>query len=140
MTDDVGYLSDITECIERIESYTVAGRSAFMASPLIQDGVIRNFEVIGEATKRLTPALTQLRPELPWRRVAGFRDMLIHRYRSVDLEAVWNAVNIPQGLQPHGLYLTPTSRTDTIGRLTTTRPQEIYPRWHGTWPRCYGPH
>ena len=49
-------------------------------------------------------------------------------------------VNIPQGLQPHGLYLTPTSRTDTIGRLTTTRPQEIYPRWHGTWPRCYGPH
>ncbi|MEO7911014.1 MAG: DUF86 domain-containing protein [Roseiflexaceae bacterium] len=92
MTDDRGYLSDIRECIDRIEAYTRDGRAAFMASTLIQDGVVRNFEVIGEAVKRLTPALTQSQPEIPWRRVAGFRDVLIHQYRGIDLHAVWNVV------------------------------------------------
>ena len=92
MTDDRGYLSDIRECIDRIEAYTRDGRDAFMASTLIQDGVVRNFEVIGEAAKRLTPALTQSRSEIPWRRVAGFRDILIHQYRGIDLHAVWNVV------------------------------------------------
>ena len=92
MIDDQGYLSDIHDCIDRIEAYTRDGRDAFMASTLIQDGVVRNFEVIGEAAKRLTPALTQSRPEIPWRRVAGFRDVLIHQYRGIDLYAVWNVV------------------------------------------------
>jgi uncharacterized protein with HEPN domain len=92
MTDDRGYLSDIRDCIDRIEDYTRDGRDAFMASTLIQDGVVRNFEVIGEAAKRLTPALTQTRPEIPWRRVAGFRDVLIHQYQSIDLYIIWNVV------------------------------------------------
>jgi uncharacterized protein with HEPN domain len=63
-----------------------------MASSLIQDAVIRNFEIIGEATKRLTPSLTQNRPEVPWRQIAGFRDVLIHKYMGVDLNTVWNIV------------------------------------------------
>ncbi len=92
MSDDRGYLNDIRECIDRIEHYTRDGRDSFIASTLIQDGVVRNFEVIGEAAKRLSPALTQTRPEIPWRRVAGFRDVLIHQYQSVDLNAVWNVV------------------------------------------------
>lgn len=92
MIDDHGYCSDILDAIQRIERYTFGGRDAFMAESLIQDAVIRNFELIGEATKRLTPTLTQLRPEVAWRRVAGFRDVLIHQYRGVDLNAVWNVV------------------------------------------------
>jgi uncharacterized protein with HEPN domain len=51
------YLESIRDCLERIAEYTASGESSFMASRLIQDGVIRNLEVIGEATKNLSPEL-----------------------------------------------------------------------------------
>lgn len=92
MTDDRTYLGHILDCIERVEAYTHEGRAVFLSSPLIQDAVVRNFEIIGEATKRLTPALTQMRPDIQWRRIAGFRDVLIHQYMGVNLNTVWNVV------------------------------------------------
>lgn len=92
MTDDRTYLGHILDSIQRVEAYTRDGRAVFMVSTLIQDAVVRNFEIIGEATKRLTPALTASRPDIEWRRVAGFRDVLIHRYASIDLTAVWNVI------------------------------------------------
>lgn len=51
---------------------------------------MRNFEIIGEAVKRLSPELWQAHPEVPWRRIAGLRDVLIHNYIHVDLDEVWN--------------------------------------------------
>jgi uncharacterized protein with HEPN domain len=63
-----------------------------MQSPLIQDAVIRNFEVIGEAAKRVSDQFKQAHPNVPWRRVAGFRDVLIHDYLGVDLNEVWGIV------------------------------------------------
>ena len=92
MTDDRVYLTHIQEAIERIEAYTAEGREAFMADPMVQDAVIRNFEIIGEATKRLGRALKQSRQDVPWRNVAGFRDVLIHNYMGVDLVEVWNII------------------------------------------------
>ena len=59
-----------------------------MESALIQDAVIRNLEVIGEATKHLTRETKNAAPHIPWRRMAGLRDILIHDYARVDLEAV----------------------------------------------------
>ncbi|MFW6154901.1 MAG: DUF86 domain-containing protein [Planctomycetota bacterium] len=92
MKDDRVYLTHIREAIERIEGYTAEGRDAFMADPMVQDAVVRNFEIIGEATKRLTSALTQSRQDVPWRDIAGFRDVLIHNYMGVDLVEVWNII------------------------------------------------
>lgn len=92
MNPDRTYLGHILDCIERIEEYTRDGQTVFMRSRMIQDAVVRNFEIVGEATKRLTPNLTQARPEIPWRQFAGFRDVLIHQYMGVDLHAVWNVV------------------------------------------------
>ncbi|SAI88976.1 hypothetical protein MBBA_2130 [Methanoculleus bourgensis] len=64
----------------------------FIGSPMAQDAVVRNFEVIGEAVKRIPESMKEERPDIPWRRIAGLRDVLIHQYLRVDLEAVWAIV------------------------------------------------
>jgi uncharacterized protein with HEPN domain len=86
------YLDDLLERIRRIEVTTSSGRNEFMASFVIQDAVIRSFEVIGEIVKRLPPERLTAYPDIPWRQIAGFRDVLIHDYEKVDLEAVWQVV------------------------------------------------
>ncbi|MCT7967179.1 DUF86 domain-containing protein [Laspinema sp. D1] len=98
MTDDEIYLQDIYERICRIETYTEGGQTEFMQSLLLQDGVIRSFEVIGEAVKRLSPELRESYPDIPWRRMAGFRDVLIHDYAGINLDEVWNVIeqNLPE--------------------------------------------
>ena len=92
MIDDRLYLTHILECLEKIEQYAAAGKGAFDADPMRQDAIIRNFEIIGEATKRLSEEVCLLRPDISWREVAGFRDVLIHGYLGVDLNQVWNII------------------------------------------------
>ena len=92
MKDDRLYLIEIDERIRRIESFTQAGRDKFMNSFELQDATIRNFEVIGEAAKRVSPALKDAHPEIPWKRISGFRDVLIHDYLGVNAAEVWNIV------------------------------------------------
>lgn len=92
MKNDKVYLRHILECINNIESYTPNGESDFFSSKLIQDAVIRNLEIIGEATKRISMDLREEYPDMPWREMAGMRDVLIHNYFGVDNEIVWNVV------------------------------------------------
>ena len=92
MKDDHVFLAHIRDAIARIESYTQGGREAFFDDTKTQDAVIRNLEVIGEAVKNLSADLRAKHPEVPWTRVAGMRDVLIHGYFGVRLETVWNAV------------------------------------------------
>lgn len=92
MKDDQLYLTNILECIERIENYTQAGQAAFQDSTLLQDAVIRNLEIIGEATKRLSPELCQASPNIPWKQMAGMRDVLIHDYLKINLNRVWQTI------------------------------------------------
>ncbi len=92
MNKDRLYLESIRDCLERIAEYTDPGEQAFLASRLIQDGVIRNLEVIGEATKNLSSELREANPNIPWRQIAGMRDVLIHDYLKVNLSRVWRTV------------------------------------------------
>jgi len=84
------YLRHILDAIVRIESYLRdMGRPDFDATPLLQDGVIRQLQIIGEAAKRLSPSLKDALSTIPWREVTGMRDKLTHDYMGVDLDAVW---------------------------------------------------
>lgn len=93
MKRDNLYIAHILECIRRIESYTRDGRDVFLNALMAQDAVIRNFEVVGEAAKRVSGELKEAYPDVPWRRIAAFRDMLIHDYMAVDLNEVWNILD-----------------------------------------------
>ncbi|MBI5966471.1 MAG: DUF86 domain-containing protein [Deltaproteobacteria bacterium] len=92
------YLAQIMERIERIDQYTVKGRDAFLADSLIQDAVIRNFEVIGEAAKQVPDEYRKQHPLIPWRMMTAFRGVLIHNYEGVSLSRVWDIIEkeLPQ--------------------------------------------
>lgn len=86
------YLGHIQECIQKIEAYTAPGREHFLSNDQTQDAVMRNFEIIGEAVKRLSDQVLDRTRDIPWHSIAGFRDVLIHGYMDVDLNQVWKVI------------------------------------------------
>ena len=92
MSEDRILLGDIVECIDNILEFTTEGRDAFLEDKRTQHAVIRNFEVMGEASKRISPKLRAAHPEIPWSLMARTRDKLIHDYPGVDPTVVWRAV------------------------------------------------
>lgn len=103
MKTDRIYITHILECIDHINSYVKVEKD-FLSSRLIQDAVIRNLEIIGEATKKISKELRDKEKVVPWSEMAGLRDVLIHNYFGVDLSIVWKVVenelpNIKQELQ-----------------------------------------
>ncbi len=86
-------LEHILESISLIEQYVgQMSRNEFIRSPQVQDAVIRRLQIIGEAVKSLRDDLWSRYPGLPWRQIAGMRDVLIHKYFAVDLILVWNVI------------------------------------------------
>ena len=92
MKDPAVYLRHIRDAIARIGKYTAQGRNAFFEDSMVQDAVIRNLEVIGEAVRSLPPELKRRHPKIPWRIITALRNVLIHEYFGVDLEIVWRVV------------------------------------------------
>lgn len=92
MKDPRVYLAHILECITKIQEYTREGEEVFLSEARTQDAVLRNFTVMGEATKRIPTEYREQHPGIPWRMMAAFRDVLMHDYEGVDLHRVWDVV------------------------------------------------
>lgn len=87
------YVEDVLESIARVEEYTKEiGADDFYGDTQMQDAVLRRLEIIGEAVKNIPKEIRARYPEIPWKNVAGMRDVLIHEYFGVNLRRVWKVV------------------------------------------------
>ena len=93
--DDPAYLHHIRDGIERVERH-LAGVSwdEFLQTELVQDAVLRQLEIIGEAARNLSDDLRQAHAQVPWSQIVGMRNRLIHAYFQVDLTVVWEIAQV----------------------------------------------
>lgn len=110
---DKDLLQDILEAVRRILSYTrKMNYEIFTADKKTQDAVVRNFEIIGEASKNISPTFKNRHPKIPWSELARFRDRLIHHYSGVNYDIVWGILqnSLPKlepqirGVLSHGFF------------------------------------
>jgi len=99
MNRDVSvYVQDIIDSISKIEDYTSGfTKEQFQKNSLMQNAVIRRLEIIGEAVKQIPDSIRNKYPAVPWKNIAGMRDVLIHEYFGVNLDRTWKVVekNLP---------------------------------------------
>ena len=98
MKSDSLYIEHIISSINKIQEYIIElDLETFLADNKTQDAVVRQFEIIGEATKRISADFRDNHPDIPWLEMAGMRDVLIHDYIDVNFEIVWKTAteNIP---------------------------------------------
>jgi uncharacterized protein with HEPN domain len=94
MKDDKIYMEHIHQSIDRIEAYlTGKDHLSFSNDFMLQDAVVRQLEIIGEVTKRISKDLRNKNPHVPWSDMAGMRDILIHDYIDVDIDIVWKTAS-----------------------------------------------
>lgn len=93
MHKDKLYLEDILDCIKKIESYVKdMDYNEFSKNQLVYDAVVRNLEIIGEASKKISIEIKKKYPEIEWKKMSGLRDILIHEYSGINKEIIWDVI------------------------------------------------
>lgn len=92
--DDLAYIDHILDCIRKINDFSKGmSLNKFKTNELVQDAIIRNIEIIGEASKKISKDTKQTYNKIPWKEIAGMRDKLVHDYLGVDVTVVWNTIH-----------------------------------------------
>ena len=94
MKSDRVYLDHILECIGWIERFTAEGRDAFFKDRKTQSAVLRELQTLAESTERLSEEFKSRHPQIPWRNIAGFRNILVHDYLGIKLDRVWEIIDV----------------------------------------------
>ena len=94
MKSELLYVDHVLECIRRIEEYVAAGWDAFANSTQAQDAVVRNLQVLAESSKRIGKDSQTAFPGVPWRQLAGFRNVAVHDCFDIDLQYIWEIVTL----------------------------------------------
>jgi uncharacterized protein with HEPN domain len=95
LKNDHAYTDHIINCIKKIRKFVKGiDKKEFSKNELIQDAIIRNFEVIGEASKKISPDFKKVYYDIPWKEISGMRDKLIHDYLGVDIDVIWKTIEI----------------------------------------------
>ena len=89
MKDPRLYLVHARESVSWLETYASEGKSNFLNDRKTQDAVLRNPQVLAEALRNLTPTYAEQHPEISWKNIAAFRNLIVHEYWGVDLDLVW---------------------------------------------------
>ena len=92
MKDDRLYLHHVIECMERIRAYLPADHDEFLADLKTQDAVIRNLQIMAESTQQLSAPLKERYPAISWKKLSGFRNVLVHDYLGVNPDLVWEMI------------------------------------------------
>jgi uncharacterized protein with HEPN domain len=92
MKDDRVYLEHILECTDWVFRHTAEGKDAFFTDRKTQSAVLRELQTLAESAQHLSESLTARHPEVPWERIAGFRNVLVHNYLGIKLQRVWEIV------------------------------------------------
>jgi len=91
--DDLAYIEHILDCIRKINEFSNGLTfKEFKTNEMVQDAIIRNIEIIGEASKKISKDIKQTYYKVPWKEIAGMRDKLIHDYLGVDVSVVWKTI------------------------------------------------
>jgi uncharacterized protein with HEPN domain len=95
------YVADMKACCQRVSEYTAGlSREEFLSKRLVYDATLRNLELLGEAAKNVPEMARELAPDVPWRRIVGVRNVLIHGYLGIDDDIIWDIVqNEIEGLR-----------------------------------------
>lgn len=87
------FLQHVKDCIVQIREYTKnVSEKDFYENDLIQDGVVHRFIIIGEAVKNISVDVRNMQKNIPWKKISGFRDIMVHEYCDIDLKAVWDTI------------------------------------------------
>ena len=92
MRDDRERMLDMSDAIERINKYVIRGRQAFEQDELIQNWIVHHLQILGEAAARISDDFKEKHSDIPWSRIIGMRNILVHDYFGIDFDIVWAVV------------------------------------------------
>ncbi|MBN2681725.1 MAG: DUF86 domain-containing protein [Bacteroidales bacterium] len=91
--EDITYIDHAVSCIRKIRKYMKGvSKQKFINDDLLQDAVIRNIEIIGEASRNISLECKNKYAHIPWKEITGMRDKLIHHYMGVDVDVIWSTI------------------------------------------------